>query len=195
MMCAWMAIGLWSLKTICASWSFRIKQAARRILIYMLGRTWEKAICRCWSGEASVLGEETKLKPPPRYWTARAAPFYQYQKDQFHSSRRFSEKFSKKSLSAWHFIDSWAYLVERKYPWLGVWTTIGHQPHQSKFNFLKIFWYFRISIWQYLDPLPLSGKILDQCSLDQSPSPRYKVRAGGTLNLRRPRSLWQRWSY
>ena len=67
------------------------------ISAWLLGRTWEKAICRCWSGEASVLGEETKLKPPPRYWTARAAPFYQYQKDQFHSSRTFSEKFSKKA--------------------------------------------------------------------------------------------------
>ena len=164
------------------------------ISAWLLGRTWEKAICRCWSGEASVLGEETKLKPPPRYWTARAAPFNQYQKDQFHSSRTFSEKFSKKPQRlAYHWFISLFSGEEISLAWsLNNYRTLT--PNNRKNYFLKIFWYFRISIWQYLDPLPLSGKILDQCSLDQSPPLDTKSGRGRTLNLR-PRSLWQRWSY
>ena len=182
MMCAWMAIGrLWRQYVRLGLWgSNRQHQEWWYICLTAWSnlREGNMPLLKRW-GLSSGGGDQTeassKILDRPR------CSLLPVSKRSISFKSQIFRKVLKKSLSAWHIIDSWAYLVERKYPWLGVWTTIGHQPHQSKFNFLKIFWYFRISIWQYLDPLPLSGKILDQCSLDQSPSPRYKVRRRGGL--------------
>ena len=181
-----------SLKTICASWSLRIKQAAQRILIYLLGCLVEPERRQYAAVEAVR----------PQFWGRRPnwsllqdigppalLPSTSIKKINFIQVADFQRSSQKRPQRlAYHWFISLFSGEEISLAWsLNNYRTLT--PNNRKNYFLKIFWYFRISIWQYLDPLPLSGKILDQCSLDQSPPLDTKSGRGGDFEFAAALSL------
>ena len=182
MMCAWMAIGrLWRQYVRLGLWgSNRQREESWYICLAAWSnlREGNMPLLKRW-GLSSGGGDQTeassKILDRPR------CSLQPVSKRSISFKSQIFREVLKKDLSAWHIIDSLAYLVERKYPWLGVWITIGHLPQTIEKQFsenLLIFQNFNLAIFRSSPPLRQDiGPVLPW----PIPSPRYKVRARGGL--------------